>query len=82
MKEASVEGKRRRNYRTPNKFIAARNGQTQEIKEAEQLSKGRKLELPAAQIGEAELEEIVKIGHAGESARAPAGEGSEASERL
>jgi len=64
------------------KFIAARDAQIQKLKEAEQISKRRKLELPAAQVGEAELEEIVKIGHAGESARALVGEGSEASERL
>lgn len=64
------------------KFIAARDAQIQKLKEAEQISKRRKLELPAAQVGEAELEEIVKIGLAGESARALVGEGSEASERL
>ncbi len=58
------------------------DAQIQKLKEAEQISKRRKLELPAAQVGEAELEEIVKIGHAGESARALVGEGSEASERL
>lgn len=41
--------------------------------------------LPAAQVGEAELEEIVKIGQAGQSARAlmnDEGEGNEASGRL
>ena len=39
--------------------------------------------LPAAQVGEVELEEIVKIGQAGEDAKAlVAGGGSEATERL
>lgn len=52
------------------------------MKEAEQIGKRRKLVLPEAQVGEAELEEIVKIGQAGQSARALVGDGSEASERL
>lgn len=64
------------------KFVAARDAQIQKLKEAEQIGKRRKLMLPEAQVGEAELEEIVKIGQAGESARALVGEGSEASERL
>ncbi|KAH7340718.1 pre-mRNA splicing factor component-domain-containing protein [Rhizoctonia solani] len=67
------------------KFIAARDAQIQKLKEAEQISKRRALVLPAAQVGEAELEEIVKIGQAGQSARAlmnDEGEGNEASGRL
>lgn len=64
------------------KFVAARDAQIQKLKEAEQIGKRRKLLLPEAQVGEAELEEIVKIGQAGESARALVGDGSEASERL
>lgn len=64
------------------KFVAARDAQIQKLKEAEQIGKRRKLVLPEAQVGEAELEEIVKIGQAGESARALVGDGSEASERL
>lgn len=43
--------------------------QIRKLKEAEQISKRRKLNLPAAQVGEAELEEIVKMGQAGERAR-------------
>ena len=50
--------------------MAARDAQIQKLKDAEQISKRRKLNLPAAQVGEAELEEIVKIGQAGENARA------------
>lgn len=52
------------------KFVAARDAQIQMLKDAEEISKRRKLNLPAAQVGEAELEEIVKIGQAGENARA------------
>lgn len=47
---------------------AAKAGQMQKIREAEQLSKRRALNLPAPQVGEAELEEIVKMGIIGESA--------------
>ncbi|KAG8780470.1 Pre-mRNA-splicing factor cef1 [Ceratobasidium sp. 428] len=67
------------------KFIAAHDAQIQKLKEAEQISKRRSLVLPEAQVGEAELEEIVKIGQAGQSARAlmnDEGEGNEASGRL
>ncbi|KAI5124586.1 hypothetical protein M0805_003105 [Coniferiporia weirii] len=64
------------------KFVAARDAQIQKLKEAEQIGKRRKLVLPEAQVGETELEEIVKIGQAGQSARALVGEGSEASEQL
>lgn len=64
------------------KFVAARDAQIQKLKEAEQIGKRRKLVLPEAQVGEAELEEIVKIGQAGQNARALIGEGSEASEQL
>ncbi|KAG8967946.1 Pre-mRNA-splicing factor cef1 [Tulasnella sp. 419] len=67
------------------KFIAARDAQIQKLKEAESIGKRRKLVLPTAQVGEAELEEIVKIGQAGESARAlvsDEGEGADASGKL
>ena len=67
----------------PTKFVAARDAQIQKLKEAEQIGKRRKLMLPPAQVGEAELEEIVKIGQAGETARALVGrEGDEASGQL
>ncbi|KAK1229067.1 Pre-mRNA-splicing factor cef1 [Marasmius sp. AFHP31] len=64
------------------KFIAARDAQIQKLKEAESIGKRRKLMLPAAQVGEAELEHIVKIGQAGESAKALVNGGSDASGRL
>ena len=59
------------------KFIPAREAQIQKLKEAEQIQKRRQLVLPAAQVGDAELEEIVKIGQAGQTARALVSEGNE-----
>jgi pre-mRNA-splicing factor CDC5/CEF1 len=47
---------------------AAKAGQMQKIREAEQSSKRRSLVLPAPQVGETELEEIVKMGMVGERA--------------
>jgi pre-mRNA-splicing factor CDC5/CEF1 len=64
------------------KFIAARDAQIQKLKEAESIGRRRKLVLPGAQVGEAELEDIVKIGQAGENAKALVGGGSDASGRL
>ncbi|RDB21209.1 Pre-mRNA-splicing factor CEF1 [Hypsizygus marmoreus] len=64
------------------KFIAARDAQIQKLKEAESIGRRRKLMLPGAQVGEAELEDIVKIGQAGENAKAMVGGGSDASGKL
>jgi pre-mRNA-splicing factor CDC5/CEF1 len=64
------------------KFIAARDAQIQKLKEAENIGRRRKLVLPGAQVGEAELEDIVKIGQAGENAKALVGGGSDASGKL
>lgn len=64
------------------KFIPAREAQIQRLKEAEAISKRRKLMLPPAQVGEAELDDIVKIGMAGENAKALVDGGSDASGRL
>ncbi|KZT66724.1 hypothetical protein DAEQUDRAFT_695271 [Daedalea quercina L-15889] len=64
------------------KFVAARDAQIQKLKEAESIGRRRKLELPPAQVGEAELEDIVKIGQAGEQAKALVAGGSDASNRL
>lgn len=52
---------------------AAKAGQLQKIRQAEQLSKRRQLALPAPQVGETELEEIVKMGLMGEDANKIAG---------
>ncbi|PPR02270.1 hypothetical protein CVT26_011746, partial [Gymnopilus dilepis] len=64
------------------KFIAARDAQIQKLKEAEAIGRRRKLALSAAQVGEAELDDIVKIGQAGENAKALVRGGSDASNRL
>ncbi|KIW33930.1 pre-mRNA-splicing factor cef1 [Cladophialophora immunda] len=53
---------------------AARAGQMQRLREAEQQSKRRALNLPAPQVSESELEEIVKMGMAGEKAVRAAGQ--------
>ncbi|MCJ1477679.1 Pre-mRNA-splicing factor cef1 [Lambiella insularis] len=60
---------------------AAKAGQAQKIREAEQSSKRRSLVLPAPQVGESELEEIVKLGMVGERAGRLAGEGDNESTR-
>lgn len=52
---------------------AAKAGQMQRIREAEQSSKRRGLVLPAPQVSEAELEDIVKTGMAGDKANMLAG---------
>ena len=52
---------------------AAKAGQAQRLREAEQSSRRRGLVLPAPQVGEGELEEIVKMGLAGERANMAAG---------
>lgn len=64
------------------KFVPAREAQIQKLKEAESIGRRRKLVLPGAQVGEAELEEIVKIGQAGENAKALVQGGSDASGKL
>jgi pre-mRNA-splicing factor CDC5/CEF1 len=64
------------------KFIAARDAQIQKLKEAESIGRRRKLVLPGAQVGEAELDYIVKIGQAGENAKALVGGGTHASGKL
>lgn len=53
---------------------AAKAGQMQRIREAEQQSKRRALTLPTPQVSESELEEIVKMGMAGDRAVRAAGE--------
>lgn len=51
------------------KFVPAKNAKIVQMQEQEQIAKRRKLVLPAPQVGEQELEEIVKSGLAGESAK-------------
>ena len=47
---------------------AARAGQMQKIREAEQSSKRRALNLPAPQVSESEMQDIIKMGMAGDKA--------------
>ncbi|WVF66189.1 pre-mRNA-splicing factor CEF1 [Kwoniella sp. CBS 6097] len=66
-------------------FVAAREAQIKKLKEQEQIIRRRKLNLPMPQVGESELEDIVKIGQAGELARelvGAEGSGSRATEGL
>lgn len=65
------ERKRRKNDKDgapESQKAAIKAGQMQKIREAEQSSKRRALNLPSPQVGEGELEEIVKMGKMGESA--------------
>ncbi|RHZ63851.1 hypothetical protein Glove_327g50 [Diversispora epigaea] len=72
------EEKRRKKQKTESEggisFVPARAAQLNKLKQAEQISKRRKLLLPSPQVGENELEEIVKIGFAGENTKAVVGE--------
>jgi pre-mRNA-splicing factor CDC5/CEF1 len=61
---------------------AARAGQMQKMREAEQQSRRRALNLPAPQVSDAELEDIVKMGMAGERAVKAAGEDDTDAQRL
>ncbi|PLB50421.1 hypothetical protein P170DRAFT_454949 [Aspergillus steynii IBT 23096] len=53
---------------------AARAGQMQKIREAEQSSKRRALVLPSPQVSESEMEDIIKMGMAGDKASKMAGD--------
>ncbi|KAK2779252.1 Pre-mRNA-splicing factor cef1 [Emmonsiellopsis sp. PD_33] len=75
--DEDAERKRRKNDKPGSNAAfaaAAKAGQMQKIREAEQSSKRRALVLPSPQVGETELEEIVKMGMAGEQASRLAGE--------
>jgi len=65
------DGKRQKNQKdapSASHQAAMKAGQMQKIREAEQSSKRRSLVLPAPQVGEGELEEIIKMGMVGERA--------------
>ena len=69
--EGGQENKRRKNEKESGSSAAAaaaKAGQMQKIREAEQSSKRRGLVLPAPQVSEGELEDIVKMGMAGDKA--------------
>jgi pre-mRNA-splicing factor CDC5/CEF1 len=66
-----AERKKRKNDKTGTSAASAaaqRAGQMQKIREAEQSSKRRGLNLPAPQVSESEMEDIIKMGMAGERA--------------
>lgn len=63
-------------------FIPSKDSLIQQQKEAQQISNRKRLVLPAAQVGEAELEDIVKIGQSGANARAMVEGGNDASQGL
>ncbi|TFY79231.1 hypothetical protein EWM64_g4778, partial [Hericium alpestre] len=69
-KKRQRRGKDGENVPHETKFVAAREAQIQKLKEADSIGRRSKLVLPTAQVGEKELEEIAKIGRAGENARA------------
>lgn len=62
-------------------FAPEKDAAIRRLKEAEQIGKRSRLNLPAPQVGERELEDIVKIGLAGENARALVDEGGDESSR-
>ncbi|KAM7218163.1 pre-mRNA splicing factor component domain containing protein [Rhypophila decipiens] len=68
--EDDEAGRKKRKGDGPSASIQAalKAGQMQKIREAEQSSKRRALVLPAPQVGEGELDEIVKMGMIGERA--------------
>lgn len=71
------ESKRRKNDKDSGAAAyaaAAKAGQLQRIREAEQSSKRRGLTLPAPQVSEGELEDIVKMGMTGDRASTLAGD--------
>lgn len=73
--EDDADRKRRKNDKdgSAGSAAAVRAGRMQQIREAEQSSMRRALNLPAPQVSESELEEIVKMGMAGERANKMAG---------
>ncbi|KAL4874123.1 hypothetical protein BDV12DRAFT_181964 [Aspergillus spectabilis] len=69
--DEDAERKKRKNDKSGNSAAfaaAARAGQMQKIREAEQSSKRRSLVLPSPQVSESEMEDIIKMGMAGDRA--------------
>ncbi|KAL4786779.1 hypothetical protein BJX76DRAFT_345986 [Aspergillus varians] len=69
--DEDAERKKRKNDKNSTSAAsaaAARAGQMQKIREAEQSSKRRALTLPSPQISESEMEDIIKMGMAGDKA--------------
>ncbi|KAB8218471.1 hypothetical protein BDV33DRAFT_192720 [Aspergillus novoparasiticus] len=75
--DEEAERKKRKNDKNSNSAAsaaAARAGQMQKIREAEQSSKRRALVLPSPQVSESEMEDIIKMGMAGDKASKMAGD--------
>lgn len=72
--DEEAERKKRKSDKNSTFAAAAKAGRMQKIREAEQMSKRRPLNLPAPQVSESELEDIVKMGLAGDRAAKMAGE--------
>jgi pre-mRNA-splicing factor CDC5/CEF1 len=75
--EEEAERKKRKGEKDNNSAAfaaAAKAGRMQKIREAEQLSKRRPLVLPSPQVSEGELEDIIKMGMAGDKATKMVGE--------
>ncbi|RAK73987.1 putative cell division control protein (Cdc5) [Aspergillus fijiensis CBS 313.89] len=75
--DEDAERKKRKNDKNSNSAAfaaAARAGQMQKIREAEQSSKRRALVLPSPQVSEGEMEDIIKMGMAGDRASKMAGD--------
>ena len=76
--DENQEHKRRKNEKdggAASHAAAAKAEQLQRVREAEQSSRRRGLNLPAPQVSEGELEDIVKMGMSGERASEMAGAG-------
>lgn len=69
-----AERKKRKNEGSSTFAAALKAGQLQKIREAEQSTKRRPLVLPAPQVGDSEMEDIIKMGMAGDKASRMAGE--------
>ena len=68
--DEDTERKKRKNDKNNSgaSAAAARAGQMQKIREAEQMSKRRPLVLPSPQVSDGEMEDIIKMGMAGDKA--------------
>jgi pre-mRNA-splicing factor CDC5/CEF1 len=84
IEDGKEERKRQKNDKSGESISAAamKAAQMQKIREAEQSSKRRALVLPAPQVGEGELEDIVKMGMSGERAVRGAGTDNDATRGL
>lgn len=58
-------------------FVPAKDSEIQRQREEESILRRKRLVLPEAQVGDSELEDIVKIGQAGETARGLVDDGGE-----